>query len=181
LDGRGDLQDGERGRDGDMMHDEVADDLSDRLARDLQVFENVQRERRTVIGLLVGDDFAVFDEAMFEIVDADGGCFAESHRTEMAGNFEVARVRGFDRGGEFGPRDVHVSLQGSGARVGPVFNEGSRVGGAAQLEHLRSEAADPFEVAGGDVQVWPGVAAVVNPLLHHEVGVIFEAATGTRP
>ncbi len=94
---------------------------------------------RALVGLLAGMEFGIDQQAVLQIVDADGGGFAEPDGAEMAGDFDAELVRLVDRGLQFGVRDVHVRLERRDAFGGPIIHGANGVFGPRQLMHLRAD------------------------------------------
>ena len=103
---------------------------------------------------LVRIELLVDDDAVLKIVDAEVGGFGEAYGTEMTGDFDAARVSGFDGGAEFGARDVHESFEGGGTGVGPIIDHASGFLGAGDRE-TANERAQAFKVRAGDVDFRP--------------------------
>ena len=117
---------------------------------------------------------------MLQVIDADGGGFAEPDRAEMARDFDALLVRLVDRGLQFGARDVHVRLERRNADGCPVIDQANGVFRAAELMHLRADRARAFEIRPGNEHVRTGHAAGVDKTLDVEIGVGFETSAGTR-
>ena len=111
------FEDGEGRGDGDVVLDEVGDHVAHRgggevEARDAGAGGGLGRAD---VGLLAGVELGVDEQAVLQVVDAEGGGLAEADGAEVAGDLEIALVRGVDGGLQLGARDVHVGLEGGDA------------------------------------------------------------------
>ena len=73
---------------------------------------------------------------MLQVVDADRGSLAETHRAKVARYLDPQLVRGFDGGSQLGAGDVHVRFEGGHSLIGPILDGFARVFGALQGMHL---------------------------------------------
>ena len=72
-----------------MVVDEVADHLAHRLAVDIERAISARASRRADLGLLAGEELGVGEQAMLQVVDADGGGVAKADRAQVAGDLEA--------------------------------------------------------------------------------------------
>src|SRR6267154_244867 len=63
------------------------------------------------VRLFIGIKLGVYEEAVFEVIDAEFSGFFVGDGAEVAGYFQAALVGGIDRGLQFSARDVHVGLE----------------------------------------------------------------------
>ena len=132
------------------------------------------------VGLLVGVELRVDEEAVLEVVDAELGGLGVGDGAEVAGELEAVLVGLVDGGLELGAGDVHVGLEGGGSLGGPEVDGGAGVFGIAELVHLDEGGAGALEVGRGDVHVGAGEFAGVDLLLEVEVGVGLYRAGGAE-
>ena len=131
----------------------------------------------TLVGLLVGIELRVHEEAVLQIVDAERRSLRIRYRAKMAGDLEAALVRLFDRRLKLVARDVHVGLEGSDTLVGPVVHQLARVFGAGELVHLHEQVGlRALQIRTGDIDVRSGHQAGVDHLLQVQVGVGLDAS-----
>src|SRR5580704_11181661 len=128
-------------------------------------------------GFLSGRNSVSTSMPCSRIVDAERGCFAETDRAKMAGDFDAVGVRGFDGGSQFVWRDIHVCLERSGAARDPEFDHLARVFRVLQLMHLQCKGAFTFEIWAGDVDFRTPEFARIDRLLEFKISVWFKAAS----
>ena len=102
--------------------------------------------------------------------------FAERHRAEMPGHFQLARVRRADRGAELRARDVRVRFERREAKIGPVVHHLRGFFGTLERVQLQQVRAGSLEIWAGQMHLRTGNAAGVDVALHLEIRVRLHAA-----
>ena len=151
-----------------MMADEDCDEPFRRGTAGRHMFEGeVTSAGAASIGLLVGIELGIREEAVLEIVYADLDRLRISDRTEMAGNLQATFVRFLDRGPHFFTSYMLVCLEGSDAPVRPISHSLARILRPGELPHLEILviAGFPFQKRTGDIQVRARDEAGFNGLL----------------
>ena len=98
----------------------------------------------------------------------------------MSRKLHLVRMCLLDRGAEIIARNVHIRLERRHAFSGPVVDEPPGIVRPVQLVHLRETRVWSFEIRRACVDLRPGHEALVNALLHFEIGVGLEATGGTH-
>ena len=101
--GDGDFVDDERGRHCDAVVDHVAERRLNLRPVHVEVGVRVPEPGRTLVGSLVRRVLAVREQAVLEVVDAEGDGFPITDGTEVGRDLDTVFVRFFDRGAELRP------------------------------------------------------------------------------
>jgi hypothetical protein len=96
---------------------------------------------------------------MLEIVYPQVGCFALRHAAEVAGDLELARVRGGDDRAELGAVICMYALNDVAPSPAQYSTICRAVGDIAECLDLRDGKAGPFRYGGRDVDIGTGQEA----------------------
>src|SRR5205823_12932890 len=111
---------------------------------------------RALIGLFLGKELGVNQQAVFEIINSKRGGFAETDGAQVSGDLGATRVRGFYGGRQLFARYEIVDLEIVDALIEPIIDGADRVFRAAQLVQLERECPFAFYVRAGDVYFGAG-------------------------
>src|SRR6267154_1814548 len=102
----------QRGGDGYVMADECSDQVLRLRTIGFHARQSFSAGALAAnVRLFIGIKLRVYEEAVFEVINAEFSGFFVGDGAEVAGYFQAALVGGINRGLQFSARDVHVGLE----------------------------------------------------------------------